>query len=79
MAGVRTCTRDWTSPQSWHRDEDSFFHLHRLALWGSVSVTALRANLKTHSGRLKLAVDQFWAALPSNSCTVSPCIGRLVV
>ena len=30
--------RDWLSPQSWHCGENSFFHLHRLTLWGSVHV-----------------------------------------
>ena len=38
--------RDWVSSQSWHCGEDSFFHLHRLTLRGSVSVTVLSANLK---------------------------------
>ena len=71
--------RDWLSPPSWHCGEDSFFHLHRLTLWGSVSITALSANLKIHSGRLKTAMDQFWAALPSYSRTVNPCTGRLLV
>ena len=44
-----------------------------------MSVTAFRANLKHYSGRLEMDVDQFWAAHSSNSRTVSPCTGRLVV
>ena len=44
-----------------------------------VSVTALRVNLKHHSGRVEMAVVQFWAARPSNSRTVSPCTSKLVV
>ena len=35
-----------------------------------MSATALSANLKHHFGRLKIAENQFWATLPSNSLTV---------
>ena len=58
--------------QSWHCGEDIFFHRKRFLLCGSVSVTALRANLKARSGRDCTVVDHRSAALPWKSLTVWP-------
>ena len=58
--------------QSWHCGEDIFFHRKRFLLCGSVSVTALRANLKARSGRDCTVVDHRSAALPWKSRTVWP-------
>ena len=43
----RTCERVCFSGQSLQVGDGDFFHRCRLALWGNVSVMALRANLKT--------------------------------
>ena len=66
----RTWARNWCSPQSLQLDDHSIFHLKRTELCGSVSVTELRANLKHPSGRLNMALDQFWAARSENSQSV---------
>ena len=41
----RTWARDWVSQQSGHCGEDCLIHINTLTLWGSVSITALRAKL----------------------------------
>ena len=41
---------------AWHFGEDNFFHLPRLELCVSVSITELRVNLKHHSGGFKMAL-----------------------
>ena len=68
----RTWRSDWTWPHRGHDEDGIFRHKHRFWLWGSVSVVALRANLKTLSGRDSTTVDQVVASLPSNVLTVCP-------
>ena len=67
-----TWCRDCSLLQSWHCGDDNFFHKNRFMLYGSVLVTAFRANLKTRSGRDCTVEDQRSAGLPGKSRTNWP-------